>query len=946
MNQTFRKNLSVLKTNHPMAYRAVMDIVGEDFPGRVVYNDRNMANLMIQKDGREYAMHTESDMAGSVDGLGSIPKEKHCVVVLMGMGLGYSVKAMLDHLINIQKVIVFESESWIFRLALETRDMSHELSDPRFIIGLGHDPDIRAVLKPAERSIQVEDIHMMTHVGLTSLWPDVYNALRTAVFEQVNNLNIEGGTVSHHGKDMMSNRLSLLSAVRHNQMLENLVDLFKGVAAFIVAAGPSLDENMEVLRQAQGRGVIICVDTVFPSLMKNGIKPDFVTCIDFLEVTYEKISGAVEAFKGVSLICLSAATWKVPKLIPADQVYWCFMNTPMDKWICNGLGGELLTPGMGTVAHLNLIAATLMGCSQIIFVGQDLAYRPDQSYAENVVLSTHDDIKKKLASNNPDDIIWVENNAGKKVPTSRQFLGHIRTFEAIIEKNVSQPCYNTSLEGARIRGTEVLSLEQAIDQFCAGTYDTDRRLKAIATEQKGPDVKGLISRIEKLGETIREIRAMVLKADKGGREVLTKLRKKSTKKVSGLNQLPKKIQQGLVRIDQVQKALDSRTDFWPLLDEITVKELKQTDRMKMAIARIEGRPEKYNQWLTKSLERLSFVNEKRLEILDYIEGEMNKTTRHLAEEDRLLKRIEDGEGGLEEIVTLYFESGDLVLATPYLERWERAGEESAALFYYLGMMAAHRLDFEKADHCFARALQWDPELSTKIRDFKSAQGTKYLLYASYYKGLGRSTFVTMLMKGVWYMPDNGGIRLEIQQLVDEDLNGFQIALEKGLDPGSENASWIMAWKDNLEKGMGLEKTLGADRTARIFQYCGMYLTAAKDYLPALELMEKAHAIAPGNAEILIQICDLCLAQNLFDRGLSALHRAVAIDRQMGQYWENLGDNLAQSRDFANAARAYENCFKALPENTGVGMKLADTLRQLGEKDRADAVLQQSHSGGN
>ena len=84
----------------------------------------------------------------------------------------------------------------------------------------------------------------------------------------------------------------------------------KDTPAFLVSGGPSLDENIHHLSKAQGKGVIIAVDSVLPTLLENGITPDFVTAIDPQDLIFEKFAPVTnqEEAKNISLICMPWVT--------------------------------------------------------------------------------------------------------------------------------------------------------------------------------------------------------------------------------------------------------------------------------------------------------------------------------------------------------------------------------------------------------------------------------------------------------------------------------------------------------------------------------------------------------------------------------------------------------------------------------------------------------------
>ena len=50
--------------------------------------------------------------------------------------------------------------------------------------------------------------------------------------------------------------------------------------AIVVAAGPSLNKNIDELKRAKGKAFIIAVDTAIKPLLKKGIIPDMFAIVD------------------------------------------------------------------------------------------------------------------------------------------------------------------------------------------------------------------------------------------------------------------------------------------------------------------------------------------------------------------------------------------------------------------------------------------------------------------------------------------------------------------------------------------------------------------------------------------------------------------------------------------------------------------------------------------
>src|SRR5205823_4255217 len=66
--------------------------------------------------------------------------------------------------------------------------------------------------------------------------------------------------------------------------LARLKDRFKRSPAIIVSAGPSLRKNKHLLKDAAGKAVIVAVQTTLQPLLEMGIRPHFVTSLDYHDI--------------------------------------------------------------------------------------------------------------------------------------------------------------------------------------------------------------------------------------------------------------------------------------------------------------------------------------------------------------------------------------------------------------------------------------------------------------------------------------------------------------------------------------------------------------------------------------------------------------------------------------------------------------------------------------
>jgi len=150
------------------------------------------------------------------------------------------------------------------------------------------------------------------------------------------------------------------------------------VPAFIIGAGPSLDQNVHLLRDAAKKGIIFATNSGAVALAKHGIEPQVICCIESIDSS-SKLAGLPFIDRAVRAFSLSAApatlrTGKGP-LLPLHE-HIAQYSGPLED--LTGYGG---LPMSGSVSTIATSLARVLGCSPLVLVGQDLAYSGGRTYA-------------------------------------------------------------------------------------------------------------------------------------------------------------------------------------------------------------------------------------------------------------------------------------------------------------------------------------------------------------------------------------------------------------------------------------------------------------------------------------------------------------------------------------------------------------------------------------
>lgn len=93
--------------------------------------------------------------------------------------------------------------------------------------------------------------------------------------------------------------------------MDELRNDFQGKTVYIIAAGPSLDEDMSLLCNVNKDAIILATKAVLEKLLKQNIIPSYCIITDPSEVVYLQTEGLGDT--KVPLLYMSTAYHKVPK---------------------------------------------------------------------------------------------------------------------------------------------------------------------------------------------------------------------------------------------------------------------------------------------------------------------------------------------------------------------------------------------------------------------------------------------------------------------------------------------------------------------------------------------------------------------------------------------------------------------------------------------------------
>lgn len=317
-----------------------------------------------------------------------------------------------------------------------------------------------------------------------------------------------------YGREFIHNILSSSSDVIEQYSIIQLIDIVRkkklsDMPAVLVSAGPSLDKNIDRLRQIQDSVFIMAVDTALNTVLTHGIIPDMTITIDGHKplMLFED-----ERIREIPMSVSIGSNEKVIRQSRAKRFY----ELREDEYL-GILYGELEKPVQGlptggSVANNALSLLVLMGFKTIIFMGQDLAYPGGLQHAFDAY-----HMEQKLVDGM--NYYEIEDVYGEKVVTEENMELYLKWFESYIALTPEVRFVDATEGGAKIHGTEICTMSQMVEEFSGQVYDKKCIFEGIEpylNQEEQQKIKKIIADIpDRLDEVERRI--------KGGLRIYEKL---------------------------------------------------------------------------------------------------------------------------------------------------------------------------------------------------------------------------------------------------------------------------------------------------------------------------------------------------------------------------------------------------------------------------------------
>ena len=400
------------------------------------------------------------------------------IFIIVGVGNGIYIRKLAEKYPE-NYIIVCEPDMELFVAYLETQNMKRDFSGKIFLAA-GENADAlyielmyQVINYDNKKEIKYEILPNYQNVNeqLVLLYRKKYRDCVSRVIIKRNTIVVDEQT---RAENQLRNMFYFYKKFSIGQLYDATEKItHQNRAAIVVAAGPSLDKNITELKKAQNKAFIIVVDTALKTVIKAGVKPDLAIMID-----PEKDPSLFEneVIKNIPLCVSIYGNYRIISKHKGEVFFPTGESNLTEALMKKYNKGIYTVPTGGSVANNAFSIVGFMGFGTIILIGQDLAYPNGQIHTAEA----YDDEKGIEASNSK--YFEVEDIYGGKVYTESNMDSYRKWYEEQININPQIRVIDATEGGAKINGTEIMTLKEAISLTCENQDDIDYRSLIKPTE--------------------------------------------------------------------------------------------------------------------------------------------------------------------------------------------------------------------------------------------------------------------------------------------------------------------------------------------------------------------------------------------------------------------------------------------------------------------------------
>ncbi|MBB6625557.1 motility associated factor glycosyltransferase family protein [Clostridium gasigenes] len=415
--------------------------------------------------------------------------------IIFGIGTGNVGRELIKRKDKNSKIIIVEIDEELLEFVTEN-NVIDDLINRDDVIIISKVEDMIYNTKNIINEMNVEFFRMIETTNYSKLYLEELEEYFIAIKYCISEICIERNTTKRFSLEWYNTLLQNMKCYTNGKSIFEYKDKYKDKPAIIVSAGPSLNKNIDLLKE-NTNNLIITGGRPLKALYERNIKPDFLTIIDSSEDSFKIVKDLIEMVE-CPLVMNGTTNSEATKKHNGEKIVTTrnkFIKRVFDNKI------EAIEYG-GSVAHSMTYFAMQMGCNPIIFIGQDLAYTNDKGHADGI-----EQFKNDINVYGRPDDIYVDDIYGEKIRTGLVLNNFRMELEKLIKLRENITFINATEGGANINGTIVMNLKEVLSKYCLNEFDKTTLKENIPedrTEKIVNELENILSAMKKCKKVAKE----------------------------------------------------------------------------------------------------------------------------------------------------------------------------------------------------------------------------------------------------------------------------------------------------------------------------------------------------------------------------------------------------------------------------------------------------------
>lgn len=465
----------------------------------------------INLNGKDWYFNSRysAEKAAEVWAEGTEVQNYEAVIIVFGFSNGMYLKKLIEKYPD-NIIIAYEPSMTLMQLVLKEIDLSDCLMHEKLFLAVGEKGKrlfteyVQTLIKYTKYKL----VNWFVIPNYRKLFELDYLKVQHIYMTWMRQITLDRNTFILLQDEFADNYLANMYEFFNNYTIDSLYDCFEEIdkekrPAMVVSAGPSLDKNINELKKVKDKAFMIVVDTALKAVLRAGIIPDLTITIDPHKplILFED-----ERIRKLPMIFCIMSNKQVMDSQKGKKIFFGDSESYIQA-IFNKYDKKISTLETGGSVACNAFStAVFLGFKNIILVGQDLAYPNGKEHTKDAY---DNEAENKLKDGKR--YFEVEDIYGGKVLTEENMDAYRLWFETQIVRYPHLHVIDATEGGAKIRGTEILTLNEAIERECKnlGKIDFAKLIDGISKTYSEEELDEITKQLYNIPEELKKLKRKI-----------------------------------------------------------------------------------------------------------------------------------------------------------------------------------------------------------------------------------------------------------------------------------------------------------------------------------------------------------------------------------------------------------------------------------------------------